>query len=198
MLFWILAAGGGTSLGALLLLIWKHPSDRLFDLALAGGAGIMLAATVLGLLPLSLSSGNFWIVALGFSLGVGLIALADFKIPHWHARFVEHKKGHDLFVKAEDAQIEDRPSISPHLSRAVLLVSAIALHNLPEGMAIGIAFAEGEDLGIALALAILIHNIPEGLAVALPMRAMKMSLPRVIAWTTLTGVVEIIGALGAF
>jgi ZIP family zinc transporter len=197
-LIWSLAAGCGTTLGALLLVVWRRPSDRAYDLALSAGAGIMLAATVLGLLPAARAAGSFLEVAAGFALGAIFVAYLDHALPHWHARFQEGRSGDDEahFTDADDAELGE---LDDQRRRAILLTSAISLHNLPEGMAVGAAFAAGGDeLGVALAIAILVHNIPEGLAVALPIRAGGSSRRRAIAWTTLTGLVEVVGALAAY
>jgi len=180
---WCVAAGGGTSLGALLLAGWRAPSAAVYALSLAGAAGIMLAATVLGLVPAALEAGSFAQVALGFAAGVLVIAVLDARLPALQARLQR-----DAASPAGDDQ-----------RRAFLLTGAISLHNLPEGAAVGIAFAGGgTELGIALALAILAHNIPEGLAVALPMRAMGMGMGKTIWWTTVTGLIEVAGALIAY
>ncbi len=195
---WCVAAGGGTTLGALLLAVWRRPSDRAYDLSLSAGAGIMLAATVLGLIPAAFDAGGFGSVALGFAGGVVLVAWLDRVLPHWHARFAEGRRGDDRarYVDADDAGLPDRPE---RVRQALLLAGAISLHNFPEGMAVGIAFAGGGDeLGVALALAILVHNVPEGLAVALPMRSMGMGVRRTAAWTTVTGLIEVAGALLAY
>lgn len=196
-LLWMLAAGGGTTLGALLIVVWRDPSDRLFDLSLGAGAGIMLAATVLGLIPAALEDGSFMPFLIGFSFGVAVIAWGDNIIPHVHARFSEKNKAtisedHERFVTENEAGTGGEEE---RIRRGLLLTSAIALHNFPEGMAVGVAFATGSsELGVALALAILVHNIPEGLAVALPLRSMRFSLPRTIWWTAVTGLIEIAGA----
>jgi zinc transporter, ZIP family len=195
---WCIAAGGGTSLGAVLLSVWQRPSDRAYDLALGASAGIMLAATVLGLLPAALAAGSFTQVAIGFAAGVVLVAWLDTRIPHWHARFREGRATDDRarFIDDEDAGVAELAD--PH-RRTLLLAGAISLHNFPEGMAVGMAFAGGgTELGVALAIAIFVHNVPEGLAVGMPMRAMGMSLPRAVGWTTVTGLVEIAGALLAY
>lgn len=195
---WCVVAGGGTSLGALLLGVWQRPSDRAYDLALGASAGIMLAATVLGLLPAAGNAGNFAQLAIGFTGGVVLVAWLDRVLPHWHARFVEGRRSDDraMFIDADDAAV---PAMSEPQRRTLLLTGAISMHNFPEGMAVGIAFAGGgTELGIALAIAILVHNIPEGLAVGMPMRAMGMSLPKAVWWTTVTGLVEVAGALLAY
>jgi ZIP family zinc transporter len=195
---WCIAAGGGTTLGALLLSVWRRPSDRAYDLSLSAGAGIMLAATVLGLIPAAFASGSFFAVSVGFAAGVVLVAYLDRVLPHWHARFAEGRKQDDeaRYIDEDDAGLPQR---TERARQALLLTGAISLHNFPEGMAVGIAFAGGgEELGIALALAILVHNVPEGLAVALPMRSMGMGLGRTTVWTTVTGLIEVAGALLAY
>lgn len=194
-ILWCIAAGGGTTLGAVLLAVWKRPSDRAYDLALGASAGIMLAATVLGLIPTALDSGSFGQVAVGFTLGALLIAWLDKALPHFHTRFAEGRAEDDEARFLDEAvPPEDEPR-----RQAFLLSAAISLHNLPEGMAVGIAFAGGgEELGIALALAILVHNIPEGLAVGLPLRASGMGMGRAVWWTAVTGLVEVAGALAAY
>jgi zinc transporter, ZIP family len=195
----MVAAGGGTTLGVLVLLVWKTPSDRAFDLALAGSAGIMLAATVLGLLPAARAEGSVAAVVVGLALGSAVIAVADRLVPHIHARFAERdrdERDHDRFTGQDAAHpAGGAPRLSEASHRGVLLAAAIALHNFPEGMAVGIAFAAGGELGVALALAILVHNVPEGLAVALPLRAMGQGMGRTIWLTAATGLVEIAGAL---
>jgi zinc transporter, ZIP family len=185
---WCVAAGGGTSLGALLLSVWRRPSANAYDLALAGSAGVMLAATVLGLLPAALDAGTFGQVAAGFAVAVLAIGWLDRGLAGWYERFRRHRAAQHGADRLDERN-----------HRAIMLTGAISLHNLPEGMAVGIAFAAGgTELGVALAIAILVHNVPEGLAVAMPLRAAGMSLPRAIGWATLTGVVEIVGALGAY
>lgn len=197
-ILWCVAAGGGTSVGAVLLTVWHRPSDRAYDLALGASAGIMLAATVLGLIPAAGDAGTFLQLAIGFTAGVVLVAWLDRALPHLHARFREGRSSDDRarFIDDDDAGATE---LAEPQRQTLLLTGAISMHNFPEGMAVGLAFAGGgTELGIALAIAIFVHNIPEGLAVGLPMRATGMSLPRTVWWTTLTGVVEIAGALLAY
>lgn len=187
-LFWSIASGLGTSLGALILLVWKTPSESKFFYALSGSAGIMLAATVLGLLPASFDYNHFAQTIAGIIFGVIVMAALDKYVPHIHATFVENKK--------TDAS---KVHTSLLAKSSVLIITAITLHNIPEGIAVGFALQEPEsNLGVSLAGAILIHNIPEGLAVALPLLASKMSFAKVFMWTSLTGILEILGALAAY
>ena len=104
----------------------------------------MLAASVFSLLVPALEVGSLQQVLVGFALGALVVALLDVAIPHVHARFVER-----------------RPVAEG--SRALLLLSALTIHNIPEGLAVGVAFAAGgTDLGLPVAIAIGVQNVPEG------------------------------------
>jgi zinc transporter, ZIP family len=156
-LAWIVGSGLGTAVGGLALLLVRRPSDRLLDYLLGFTAGVMLAATCFGLLVPALDEGGIGEVAVGFVLGGAVLAAMDRIIPHAHARFRE---------------AGERPAEELAAGRrAVLLVSALTIHNIPEGMAVGLAFAAGgPELGVPIALAIGIQNIPEGFAAAAPLR----------------------------
>jgi ZIP family zinc transporter len=185
-----------TALGAALVLLVRAVPRRLLDALLGGAAGVMIAASVWSLLvpalALAEALGAFaWLpAAVGLALGAAGLRLADHLLPHLHP-------GQPLGA-AEGIRTAWR--------RTTLLVLAITLHNVPEGLAVGVAFGAvargfgGLSLGdaIALALGIGIQNFPEGLAVAMPLR--REGVPR---WTSfwygqLSAAVEpVAAALGA-
>ena len=184
-LFWILAAGAATGLGAIGLLTIRRPSERLLDSLLGFTAGVMLAATSFSLLVPALDRGTVGEVLVGFALGSGFIALLDARIPHAHARFRE--KGGMAAEERAAAQ------------RSVLLLTALTIHNIPEGLAVGLAFAAGgSELGVPLALAIGIQNIPEGFAAAAPLAQAGVSRRSAALVAAGTGAVEPPAALAAF
>ncbi len=153
---WILAAGLATSIGGLGILLLPGASQRGLDVLLGFTAGIMLAATAFSLLVPALDLGALWEVVLGFALGGGTLAVADRFVPHLHLRFLERR--HTDVASRKTAE------------RAGLLLAALTIHNVPEGLAVGVAFAAGgSDLGVPIALAIGIQNIPEGFAAAAPL-----------------------------
>ena len=185
MVFW---AGVGTlfpflmtTLGAALVFLMKKQSED--GPCMGFAAGVMSAAAVFSmLLPAMRQNEGGWLrVTLGFALGAALIA------------------GVDAFLRG----IRRMQSISDDAKRRMLMYAAITLHNIPEGMAVGLAFAlagvQGGMAGAAvLALGIGVQNLPEGLAVALPFHAGGMSRGKSFALGALSGVVEpIFGMLAA-
>jgi ZIP family zinc transporter len=129
--------------------------------------------------------GALWEVLVGFGLGAVVFVALDSVVPHVHARFTE--RGHP---RAAERQ------------RALLLLSALTIHNVPEGLAVGVAFAAGgSELGVPLAVAIGIQNIPEGFAAATPLVAAGTRTLTAVGFAALTGLVEppaAFAALGAF
>ncbi len=184
---WILAAGFATALGGLGLLVVRHPSAKALDVLLGFTAGIMLAATAFSLLVPALDLGSLWEVLAGFALGGTVVAALDRFVPHLHLRFVE--RGHT----GEGTSASER---------ATLLLSALTIHNVPEGMAVGVAFAAGgSELGVPIALAIGIQNIPEGFAAAAPLLETGVRRRTAVLVAAATGLVEppaAFAALAAF
>jgi zinc transporter, ZIP family len=173
-LFWIFAAGLATGVGGLCLLAFPHPSDLLLDALLGFTAGVMLAATAFSLLVPALDEGTVVEVLVGFALGGVVLLALDAVVPHVHARFAE--RGHE----------DDRRA-----HRGLLLLSALTIHNIPEGMAVGVAFAAGgAELGVPIALAIGVQNIPEGFAAGAPLLEGGASRRRAAGLAAATGAVE--------
>lgn len=187
------AAGTGftflmTSLGAAMVFFLRRRSGEAMQRIFLGfAAGVMIAASVWSLLIPAIeeaeaAGGIGWVPAAGgFVLGILLMLALDGLLPHLHRGA---------------AQAEGLPST---LRRSTLLVLAVTLHNIPEGMAVGLTFARAAqhsgDAGLiaaagALALGIGIQNFPEGAAVALPLRQEGLSRGRAFAYGALSGVVE--------
>jgi ZIP family zinc transporter len=180
---WIVASGACTAVGGLFLLLVRRPTDRLLDVLLGFTAGVMLAATAFSLLVPALERGGVGELLVGFTLGALVLLALDRFVPHAHERMAERG-------------VTPRAEPDPR-HRAALLLSALTIHNLPEGMAVGLAFAAGgPDLGIPLAVAIGIQNIPEGFAAGAPL---AVESPLVAAGVAAaTGLVEPPAALAAF
>ncbi len=176
--FWIIASGLGTAAGAAVLLVFRRrPSRRLLDGLLGFTAGVMAAAVSFSLIVPGLDLGGWAQVVGGFLLGVGFLLLLDMVVPHAHAEFAERGR-----LPLEQVAAG---------RRAVMLLSALTIHNIPEGMAVGAAFAAGgPDVGIPLAVAIGIQNIPEGFAAGAPLIDLGTSRWRAAAVAGATGLVE--------
>jgi ZIP family zinc transporter len=173
----IVASGCCTGIGALALLAFRRPSARLLDTLLGFTAGVMLAATVFSLLVPALDRGSLEEVVLGVALGAIVLFGLDELVPHAHARFTEH--GH---LPAEQRAARER---------GTLLLAALTIHNVPEGMAVGTAFAAGgPELGTPLAIAIGIQNAPEGFAAGAPLLKVGTTAGSAALLAFATGLVE--------
>jgi len=170
--------GLATGLGGVALLGFRRdPDERTLDAITGLTAGIMLAAAIFSLLVPSLAEGSLGEVVVGFVAGVATLAVVDELVPHIHARFSE--PGHP-----------DDPG-APLQRRAILMLSALTIHNIPEGMAVGLAFAAGgPEIGVPTAVAIGVQNIPEGFAAAVPLVQAGASRRRALAFSFATGAVE--------
>ena len=182
--------GGATVFGALIGFIFKKISHRFSDIVLSFAAGVMLAAAVLGLILPALEHGAKHGTAVALLLTVGgvftgalFLNLIDKLVPHLH--------------KLAGADPESHKNA--HLSRVLLFVTAIAIHNLPEGIAAGVGFGAGDtSQALIIAGGIALQNIPEGMVIIGPMLAAGVSPRRTFLLASLTGVVEILGTLIGF
>ena len=179
-----IGVGGATVIGAFMGFAFKKISERYSDTILAFAAGVMLAAAVIGLVLPSIEygGGNVWITVVGIFCGALFLNVLDKIVPHLH-----HLSGVDREV---------HPTMSDQLSKVLLFVMAIAIHNLPEGIAAGVGFGTGNTgEAITIAVGIALQNIPEGMVIIGPMLASGMSPQRTFVAAMLTGVVEVIGTL---
>ncbi len=195
---WIL-----TAIGASLVFFFKSSNRKVLDMCLGFTGGVMIAASFWSLLSpaiatvekqqeLGITTLPIWFApAVGFLLGALFLYYLDKKIPHLH-----------LFESVENAE-----GPKTDLKKTELLVLAIALHNIPEGLAVGVAFgalASGMDIGIemggaiALAIGMGLQNAPEGFAVSMPLRRQGLSKFKSWQWGQLSAIVEpIFAVIGA-
>ena len=180
-----LGVGGATIFGTLLGFIFKNISHKFSDIVLSFAAGVMLSAAVLGLIVPSVEYGGKWgllITIAGVFAGAICLNLFDRVVPHLH--------------KLSGVEQEGHPQQTEKLNKVLLFVMAIAIHNLPEGIAAGVGFGSGNTAdALAVAGGIALQNIPEGMVIIGPMLAAGMSPKRTFLCALATGVVEIIGTL---
>lgn len=175
-----LGVGGATVLGAILGFIFKNLSHRFSDVVLAFAAGVMLASAVIGLIIPSLESGGdfgvFTTIAGMFS-GALCLNLIDKLVPHLH-KFVEAGAVPEAL----------------RLRRVMLFVTAIALHNLPEGIAAGVGFGSGDiSSAILIAGGIALQNVPEGMVIIAPMLSVGVNPSKTLLIALGTGLIEVVG-----
>ena len=198
---------GLTAIGAALVFLFKSSNRKILDMSLGFTGGVMIAASFWSLLSpaiayvemqneMGTSDSPSWLApAVGFFLGALFLFILDKIIPHLH-----------IFAKREEAE-----GMKTNWQKTILLVLAIALHNIPEGLAVGVAFgalASPELTGmpevfsigaaIALAIGIGIQNFPEGFAVSMPLRRQGVSRWKSWQWGQLSAIVEpIFAVIGA-
>ena len=182
-----LGVGGATILGAVIGFAFKNISHKFSDIVLSFAAGIMLAAAVLGLILPSLEYGGKYgliVTIAGIFAGAVCLNLIDRLVPHLH--------------KIAGADLE--PHHNPSVSKVLLFIMAIAIHNLPEGIAAGVSFGAGDNkAALLIAGGIALQNIPEGMVIIAPMLAVGISPKRTFFLATLTGLIEVVGTfLGYF
>ena len=180
-----LGVGGATVIGSVLGFCFKNISHRFSDIVMSFAAGVMLAAAVMGLVVPSLEYGGaagLPICIVGIFCGALCLNLLDKLVPHLH--------------RLSGVDQETHSGQSEQLNKVLLFVLAIAIHNLPEGIAAGVGFGTG-DVGEAVTIAagIALQNVPEGMVIIAPMLAAGMSKGRTFIAALLTGVVEVLGAL---
>lgn len=177
-----LGVGGATIFGVLLGFVFQKIPHEFNDIVLGYAAGIMLGAAILGLVIPSLEEGNVWVTLAGILAGAVFLNFADKVTPHLH-----HITGMD-----QEAHSDKQNQIN----KVMLFVMAIAIHNLPEGIAAGVSFGT-DNLGnaITVALGIALQNIPEGMIIVSPMIIAGVPKFRVFMIACFTGLVEIIGTM---
>ena len=182
----------GTTLGAAMVFLMKNKiNNKIEKLLLGFASGVMIAASIWSLLipaiEMSESQGKIaWVPAtIGFLLGITFLLVLDSLIPHLHLK-------------------SDKPEgIKSKLKKTTMMVFAVTLHNIPEGMAVGVTFAGAltQNAGItmagafALAIGIAIQNFPEGAIISMPLKSEGMSKSKAFLYGTLSGIVEPIGAI---
>jgi ZIP family zinc transporter len=149
-------------IGALSVLVWRNPSERSLDGALGFAAGVMLAASFTSLILPGIEIGGILPVMVGLVLGALLLDRADAWVPHVHVLITGRVRADEARDEHEGSDFQQR-----RITSVILFIVAITLHNMPEGLAVGVGFGSGNlDNAIPLMLAIGIQNVPEGLAVS--------------------------------
>jgi ZIP family zinc transporter len=176
-----LGVGGATVIGALIGFAFKNISHKFSDIVLSFAAGVMLAAAVFGLVLPSIEEGGEWgllYAVVGIFAGALCLNLTDKLVPHLHKIMGGQEEKHR----------------NANLNKVLLFVLAIAIHNLPEGLAAGVGFGSGNTAqALTIAGGIALQNIPEGMVIIGPMLAAGVSKKKTFVCALVTGLVEVAG-----
>lgn len=216
MLLWVaavtaIAGVGGTGIGGLISACFRKDSDRIVSLLLSFASGVMLSVVCMDLIPESVREGGssgLWLTMAGILIGFAVIFLlnhiidkkTNHEIPHIDPEHPKTADGLDELIHFDHYE-EHRKSRRNLFVAGVVMACAIALHNLPEGMVIGAAYAAQPAAdaftgsGFVMAIIIGLHNIPEGMSVAVPLISGGMRRWIAILITALSGAPTILGAL---
>ncbi|MBO5432753.1 MAG: ZIP family metal transporter [Clostridia bacterium] len=179
-----LGVGGATVFGAIIGFIFKNLSHKISDIVLSFAAGVMLAASVLGLILPSIEYGGKYgiiVTVVGIFTGAVCLNIIDKLVPHLH--------------KLSGGE-EELHKHNKDINKVILFVLAIAIHNLPEGIAAGVGFGSGSvSDAIMIALGIALQNIPEGMVIITPMLTAGIKPRKTFLIALTTGLIEVVGTL---
>ncbi len=174
--------GGATVFGSVVGFLFRKISHRFSDIVLSFAAGVMLFAAILGLIVPSVDYGGKYgiiVTVVGIFAGALSLNLIDKSVPHLHKLVGYDNEAHEN---------------NANLSRVLLFVVAIAIHNLPEGIAAGVGFGSGDtSQALIVAGGIALQNIPEGMVIIAPMLAAGVKPGKTFLCAAATGIIEIIG-----
>ena len=178
-----IGVGGATVFGSIIGFMFKNLSHRFSDIILSFAAGVMLAAAVLGLVLPSVEYGGKYgllITVAGIFAGAVCLNVIDKIVPHLHKLIGADLEAHD----------------NANLNKVLLFVLAIAIHNLPEGIAAGVGFGSGDTAqALMIAGGIALQNIPEGMVIIAPMLAAGVTPAKTFVCAMITGLIEVLGTL---
>ena len=176
-----LGVGGATIIGAVVGFVFKNISHKFSDIVLSFAAGVMLAAAVLGLIIPAVENGGKYgilVTIAGIFTGAVCLNLIDKLVPHLHKL----------------AGVDQESHKDSGLDKILLFVTAIAIHNLPEGIAAGVGFGSGNPTeALLIAGGIALQNIPEGMVIIGPMLAAGIKPKKTFVIALMTGLVEVVG-----
>ena len=182
----------GTTIGGLIGIFSKRNSNKFLSFVLAFASGLMLAVICFDLIPEAISISSIYMTILGIILGIAVIILCDNLVQN-----IFSKKTDSLYNNINSLP-KDKNALNRNvglLKTGIVVSIGLALHNIPEGLAIGSGFDSSTALGLSLAIAICLHDIPEGISMAVPMKNGGMKPLKVMIYVILSGIATGIGAL---
>lgn len=167
----------GTTIGGIIGVVIKKNSNKFLSFILSFASGLMMAIICFDLIPEALGISSLTNIIIGIVIGIGAMIFCDLLV---QKKFQNHQN----FVTNENSL----------LKTGIIVSIGLAIHNFPEGLAIGSGFEASLKLGLSLALAICLHDVPEGISMAIPMKNGGMKISKVIFYVVLSGITTGIGA----
>lgn len=167
----------GTTIGGIIGVNFKNTSNKFLSFILSLASGLMISIVCFDLIPEALEISIIPCIILGILLGVICMIICDILVQKKFNTSVNYKKSKNSLLRT-----------------GIIVSIGLALHNFPEGLAIGSGFGASLKLGYSLAIAILLHDIPEGVSMAVPMKNGGMKISKVIIYVILSGITTGIGA----
>ena len=189
----LIAGVAGMGLGGLLTALFGSKSDKMIGIFLSFSGGVMISIAFVELIPEAIELADTWIMVIGLFVGAALVFVLH-SIMDNLSRFDSKSKLHDTFAEFFHSgdMITKKSSM---LRSGMIMLFAIALHNIPEGLAMGAAGYHDAALGATLAIMIGLHNIPEGMAISAPLISGGLSKIKTLILLTLTGATTVFGAI---
>ena len=183
----------GMGLGALITALVGTKTERMISIFLSLAAGVMVSIVFLELIPEAVEYSNIGVAVIGLILGVLLVLVLNNIIDRFSKTDPSNSKLHETYADFfhSNEVIANKKSM---LRSGMIMLFAIALHNIPEGLAMGAAGYHDAALGVTIAIMIGLHNIPEGMAISAPLISGGLSKIKTVLLVTLTGASTVIGA----
>ena len=190
----LLAGVVGMGLGAVITAIFGTRTDRMISIFLSLAGGVMISIVLLELLPEAIEYSNMTVAVVGLVIGALMVLALNNIIDTVTKKNVSKSKLHDSYAEFfhSNEVITGKKNM---LRSGMIMLFAIALHNIPEGLAMGAAGQHDAALGVTIAIMIALHNIPEGMAIAAPLISGGLSRFKTIVLLLLTGATTVIGAV---
>lgn len=167
----------GTTIGGIIGVKFNNPSNKFLSFILSFASGLMTAIVCFDLLPEAFKLTDMPIAFLGIILGICMMILCELIVDKKFSQNVRFRKNQNTLLKT-----------------GIIVSIGLALHNFPEGLAIGSGFGASIKLGLSLAIAICLHDVPEGISMAVPMKNGGMNVAKVIFYVVISGITTGIGA----
>ena len=190
----LLAGVVGMGLGGVITAIFGTRTDKMISIFLSLAAGVMASIVFIELIPEAIEYSNIWVAIIGLALGALMVMVLNNIMDKISRTGKGESKLHDSYAEFfhSEGMLRDKKNL---LRSGMIMLFAIALHNIPEGLAMGAAGYHDAALGLTLAIMIGLHNIPEGMAISAPLISGGFSRPKTLALVMVTGSTTVIGAV---